>query len=325
MNEPVYIDAELQAWIDPLAPDELARLEASLIADGCRDPLVVWGGYLLDGHNRYTLCTKHGIPFQTVEKTGLVTKEDAKIWMIENQLGRRNTTDFSRVALALKLKPLVAERAKARMLAGKADPSLNLPEGPTRTDEAIAKAAGVGRDTVRKVEKIIEKASAEVIAQVRTGEMSINAATKTITPPKPPKAKPSIPSNSGELDGGTDPTVATPRLTPEQGAVAVIDVAALQQENAALRQQLAERDEQLADFKADVAELLAENEQMGRVVEADDQLKAAMAEVARFKALLENAERTLSARSHEFNERARLVTYWTRRAEKAEKLLGKAA
>lgn len=112
------IDAELQSWIDPLTSEELAGLEASLLQDGCRDPLVVWSGWLLDGHNRYALCRQHGIAFQTVEKTGLVTKADAKIWMIENQLGKRNTSVLGRVALALKLKPLIEQRAQERMLAG---------------------------------------------------------------------------------------------------------------------------------------------------------------------------------------------------------------
>jgi ParB-like chromosome segregation protein Spo0J len=185
MTKTLNIDPELQAWLEPLSPTELAGLEASLLADGCRDPLVVWDGWLLDGHNRYALCMKHGLPFTTVEKTGLTTKDDVKIWMVENQSGKRNLSVFARVAYALKIKPLLEARGKARMLAGQADPRQNSDEGPVRTDESIAKIAGVSRDTVRKVEKIIEKASAEIIAQVRTGELSINAAAEMVAPPKP--------------------------------------------------------------------------------------------------------------------------------------------
>jgi hypothetical protein len=315
MNTTLYVDDELQAWIDPLSPDELALLEASLLEDGCRDPLVVWGGYLLDGHNRYALCTKHGIPFQTVEKTGLVTKEDAMLWMVDNQLGKRNLTDFARVALALKAKPLIEARAKARMVAGKADPRPNWDEGSTRTDDAIAKAARVGRNTVRKVEKIIEKAGAEVIAQVRAGELSINAAAKTVTPPKPPKAP------KAKTTADPAPEVATPRLTPEQGAVAVTDVEALRAENAELRAKLAERDEQLDDLKEEFAKTLADNVMMARVFETNDHVKAALIEVERYRAVAEQANRTLAARSHEFIERASNVAQWKRRADKFEKKL----
>jgi hypothetical protein len=305
MNPVVYIDPELQAYIDPLLPAELEGLEASLLAEGCRDPLVVWDGWLLDGHNRYALCTKHGLPFTTVEKTGLATKEDAMLWMIDNQLGKRNMTDFARVALALKRKPLLEAQARSRMLAGKPDPRANSPEGSSTTRDAIAKAAGVGSNTVSKVEKIIEKASADVIEQVRTGELSINAAAKTVTPPKPPKV----------AAEDVKPEIATPRLTPEQGAVAVTDVEALAAENAALR-------EELDDLKDAMVALLADNEMMARVFEADDQVKASMAEVARYRAVAEQADRELVARAHEYNERARLVLYWKKRAEKAEKQLG---
>jgi hypothetical protein len=184
----LQIDPELKAWIDPLSADEYALLEASILQDGCRDPLVVWGGYLLDGHNRYEICQKHGIEFATFEKAGLTTKVDVKIWMIQNQMGKRNATDFARTAWALKLKPLLEQRARERQAHGQTAPgrplSLNSDEASVRTDDSIAKMAGVGRDTVRKVEKIIEKASAEVIEQVRTGEISINAAAKTVSPPK---------------------------------------------------------------------------------------------------------------------------------------------
>jgi hypothetical protein len=39
----IEIDSEFQALIPPLPEDERAQLEATLLADGCRDPLVVWG------------------------------------------------------------------------------------------------------------------------------------------------------------------------------------------------------------------------------------------------------------------------------------------
>jgi len=291
MNEPIYIDDELQAWIDPLSPEELAGLEASLLADGCRDPLVVWGGYLLDGHNRYALCLQHGLDYHTVEKTGLVTKEDAKIWMIENQLGKRNTTDFVRVALALKLKPLVEERARARMRAGQADPRQNSDEGPVRTDEALARAARVSRDTVRKVEKIIGKATPEVIAQVRAGELSINAAAKTVTPPKAPAAAPPIPPNSGELDPAPPMLSNSTALEPLPAG----ELEALRAENAQLRAELGELAEQFE-------ETLLQAEAMRKVLEADAPLQEAFRQLTQAQELNRVLETRLHGLSNEKNE-----------------------
>lgn len=185
----IHIDSELQALIDPLSTDEFAQLEASITIEGCRDPLVIWGNYLLDGHNRYEICSRHNITFTTVEKSGLKTKNDARIWMIQNQLARRNVTDYARTVLALKLKPLIEERSAFRMLAGKADPVQISAQGTGRTRDVIAKAAGVSHDTVRKVELIEESAAPEVKSAVRTGELSINAAAQVATLPREKQAQ----------------------------------------------------------------------------------------------------------------------------------------
>ena len=64
----MIIDPEFKALIPPLAPEELAQLEANILADGCRDPLVTWRGILIDGHNRFAICSKHRLEFQSVEK-----------------------------------------------------------------------------------------------------------------------------------------------------------------------------------------------------------------------------------------------------------------
>lgn len=168
-----------------------------------------------------------------------------------------------------------------------------------KTSEAVAIVAGVSHDTVRKVEQIIANATPEVVAKVRNGALSINAAAKTVAPPKParlvePPASNSIPARA-----------ATPNDTAA--------VAAGTDELAALR-------EELAELKISFAETLADNESMGRTFDADDMLKTAMEEVKRMRAVADSAERTLMAKSGEFAEAIRSVKYWKNRAEKAEKM-----
>jgi len=89
----IHVDAEFSALIPPLTPEELVQLEANITADGCREPLVVWKeqGVLLDGHNRLRLCRKHGLEY-AVRKVSLPDKPAARLWIIRNQLGRRNLT-----------------------------------------------------------------------------------------------------------------------------------------------------------------------------------------------------------------------------------------
>lgn len=85
------IDEELKALIPALSQDEKEQLEVNLLTEGIREPLVVWKHYhiLLDGHNRYEIAFKHNLPFTTVE-VELPDKNAARLWLINNQLGRRN-------------------------------------------------------------------------------------------------------------------------------------------------------------------------------------------------------------------------------------------
>ena len=113
----MHIDKEFQSLIPPLTAEEYAGLEESILSEGCRDALVVWGDTLIDGHNRYEICTKHGIPFDTVEMD-FPTRDDVIVWIIKNQFGRRNLPAYERARLALRLKPVIAERAKEKMHEG---------------------------------------------------------------------------------------------------------------------------------------------------------------------------------------------------------------
>lgn len=93
----LIIDPEFKTLIPPLLPVERAGLEASILDEGCRDALVVWRGrnILVDGHNRYEICTKHGISFEIVE-IELAGRDEAIDWIYQNQLARRNLTDEKR-------------------------------------------------------------------------------------------------------------------------------------------------------------------------------------------------------------------------------------
>ncbi|MCL2422065.1 MAG: hypothetical protein FWD03_09430, partial [Defluviitaleaceae bacterium] len=84
------IDEDFKKLIPPLLPDELKQLKENILSTGrCRDAIVVWKGYIVDGHNRYAICREQGIPFE-VSKIHFASKKDALVWIAENQLGRRN-------------------------------------------------------------------------------------------------------------------------------------------------------------------------------------------------------------------------------------------
>jgi hypothetical protein len=85
------IDPEFKSLIPPLTPEEKEALEKSILNEGCRDALIHWDGILLDGHTRLEICQKHGIQPKLFGKT-FDTRDQAKCWIITNQLSRRNLT-----------------------------------------------------------------------------------------------------------------------------------------------------------------------------------------------------------------------------------------
>ena len=172
------VDPEFRDLIPPLNEEELKLLEESLVADGCESPLTVWNGVIIDGHNRYAICRKHGIPFSIQEKN-FSSRDDAMLWMLRNQLGRRNLNSYQRVELVLKFEPLVKSAAEQRMLAGKAaNPVPTLAQGQTKgkTRDHLSEAAGVSHGTFAKAKKLVQSADEETKRELRAGKVTVNRA-----------------------------------------------------------------------------------------------------------------------------------------------------
>ena len=89
------IDPDFRDIICPMTQAERLQLEDNLLADGCREPLIVWNGTIIDGHNRYEICHRHKIPF-AIRELQFDCKEAAIAWICANQLGRRNLTEETR-------------------------------------------------------------------------------------------------------------------------------------------------------------------------------------------------------------------------------------
>ena len=190
----IVVQEDLKSYIDPLTADEHDALERSLLAEGCRDALVLWGDILVDGHNRYGLCLKHGIPFNTVQNTRFKSIEDVHLWMIDQHLGRRSVSDFQRGVLALRKKEIVAERQAAAAQAkkdahlraevlGEAEPlppfdgePVAVAELPLKSREDLARAAKLTPSQVTMIEKIQKQAAPEVVSALRAGTITLNAA-----------------------------------------------------------------------------------------------------------------------------------------------------
>ena len=93
MLQHLTIDPEFASKIPPLREEELKQLEENILADGVViNPLIVWNGVIVDGHNRYRILQQHPeIQFTTYEKE-FPDRYEAIAWICKNQLGRRNLT-----------------------------------------------------------------------------------------------------------------------------------------------------------------------------------------------------------------------------------------
>lgn len=152
----MIIDKEFESLIPPLTDEEYAGLEASILAEGCRNALVVWNDTLIDGHNRYKICEAHNIPFKTVQKD-FADRSRALLWIIDNQLSRRNLSAYERTRLALKKEPIISAIAKEnqKLSEGRGQKDCQKSDKVNiDTKKEVAQIAGVSHDTVAKVKKI---------------------------------------------------------------------------------------------------------------------------------------------------------------------------
>ncbi len=188
----IKINDVLRDYIEPLTEAERAALERSLLAEGCRDALVLWNDVLVDGHNRYSICQQHGIPFKVTQNTSFKDMEDVMLWMIDNHLGRRSVSDFQRGVLALRQQEILAKRQQAEMERAKAEDAAIAPPDPESEEAApppkvkakredIARAARLSANTLGQIEKITRSATPELVDAVRAGTISINAAATVAT------------------------------------------------------------------------------------------------------------------------------------------------
>lgn len=210
----IKIDPEFQTLIPPLTDDEYQRLEKSILAEGVRECIITWDGTIIDGHNRYRICKKHGLECPNIERT-FKSRDAAKIWIIENQLGRRNLEAGQKAALVIdRDEARVREQARLRQVqAGidfggdkkslayrenrletqraQADFDSTKQHEPNReqgrTAEILAKQAGVGSATIKRVLKV-KRENQELYDKVRSGEVSTTDAYAQVTGTKKQKA-----------------------------------------------------------------------------------------------------------------------------------------
>ena len=173
---------EFRDLLPPLSQEQQEALEGDILQNGCYSPLIVDQELrVVDGHNSLLICQNHEIPY-TMLVFEFEDALEAKQWALDTQKGRRNLDNWELGKIALKLKPDVEARAKANQSAAggnKMPPPLpvNSPEAvepPIETRKVLAKAVGIGEQTMGRIMKIDENAPAPVKKALDNKELSIN-------------------------------------------------------------------------------------------------------------------------------------------------------
>ncbi len=190
----IRIDKEFSTLLPKLSAEEYGILEESIRKEGCREPICVWNGAIVDGHLRYEICTKYDISYE-IREMQFDSRDQAMLWIIRNQLSRRNLSLVDKVLIAQKGTAFLKEKARKKQSDGgkykggmkEAEPveaSDNI--GKSSDDQSISvrreisEITGLSEGTVGKIQKI-EKECPDLLEAIRCGEISINKAYKTIS------------------------------------------------------------------------------------------------------------------------------------------------
>lgn len=180
------IDPELRDLLPPLTDDEYKQLEKNIVENGFDKnfPIMEWHGYIVDGHNRYSICKKHNIDY-VVGTLAYKTKDEVMEWMLDIQLGRRNLSPIQRIAVAEKYRPIYERQARENQ-GVRNDLKNNIPQNIGESEKKkrakdrevnskLAKVANVNPETYRQAKRVLDSNNEDIKNRVLSGETSISA------------------------------------------------------------------------------------------------------------------------------------------------------
>lgn len=203
MMQNLKIDPEFQSKIPPLTAEERSQLEANILEEGrLLNPLIVWKGFIVDGHNRFEILKEHPEIEYTILEKEFTGREEAIVWICKNQLGRRNLTPEQR-------RYLVGKQYEAEKKAGynrgnqytspdKSGCSQFGNSQNQRTCDRIAQENGVSKNTVLRSENfakgvdIAEEAVPGTREKILSGEVKPTATELAAVSRAAPEERPGL-------------------------------------------------------------------------------------------------------------------------------------
>ena len=177
---------EMEQLLPPLSGEQFSSLESDILENGCYAPIVVNEDIIIiDGHNRFRICEKHGLPYKILVFS-FADLLEAKQWVLDTQKGRRNLDKWELGKIALKLKPEIEARAKVNQ-GTRTDLSVKSPKGyaPTDTRKVMAQAVGIGEQVMGRIAQLSEDAPPSLKEALESKKVSINRGWKILKAVQP--------------------------------------------------------------------------------------------------------------------------------------------
>ena len=179
---------EMEQLLPPLSGEQFSALENDILENGCYAPIIVNEDMVvIDGHNRFRICEKHGLPYRMLVFS-FANLLEAKQWALDTQKGRRNLDKWELGKIALKLKPEIEARARFNMSAGGGDRKSDVaksglvnspnPISAVDTRKEMAQAVGIGEQAMGRITKLDENAPQALKDALDRKEISVNRAWK---------------------------------------------------------------------------------------------------------------------------------------------------
>ncbi len=187
-------ESALRDLLPPLDDISLEKLTELIEEAGAiRDPLSVAyfndKTYLLDGYNRIKIAKDLGFTTVPVTYYDIHDVVQGQIWMVENQIGKRNMGTFERIQMVLQLEPKLRAEAKERQRAGGQGVDISTQVGQTgKVRDILAEMAGKSATTIRQAKAILDTKDESLIA-IADDVISINKASELAQLPEDVRAK----------------------------------------------------------------------------------------------------------------------------------------
>jgi hypothetical protein len=180
------VDAEFKALIPALSKEDFEQLEKNILEFGMQDAICTWENTIIDGHNRFEIACKYKIRYKISEFV-FNNRNEVICWMIDNQMGRRNLSDFVKYELKDKKVGILKIKGREKMItsSGGVNPQpLSITDKPCEpkhnTQKIIAQELNWSTGKVAQAKKVKDKAPIEVKEKLRNNEITINQAYQQV-------------------------------------------------------------------------------------------------------------------------------------------------